>query len=554
MNGAQTSDPGSKAPKPAGGYAAFVAAGIFLSRIAGLVRQGTLSNFLGTSGAMTAYTAAMRIPNFLQNLLGEGVLSASMIPVYARLLARNDEDMAGRVAGTIVSLLALVTAALVVVGVLGAPVLVTLLAPGLEGDTRALTVRLVRILFPGIGVLVLSAWCLAVLNSHRLFFIPYVAPVLWNLAIVGALLLFAWGRDADAVAAIAAWGVVAGGLLQFGIQVPFVLRRAVPMRYRPAITLDPVRQVLRNFGPVVLGRGVVQVSAFIDEILASYLTRVAIGAIGYAYAIYLLPFGLFGMAVSASELPEMSSALGTDEEIAARLRERLRRGLRQIAFWVVPSVVAFFAIGRELVAALYQRGAFTDQSTQYVWLILLGYAVGLLAGTLARLYSSAFYALNDTGTPLRFAIARVTCAAALGWLLAFPLRSNVVELMTLVFGLTLPELADGGRPVDATVALGAVGLSFASGVASWAELGLLRRAMAQRVGQVAIERSYGLKLWVAAIAAGVAGWTVANAVAPSLHAIPRAAVSAGAFGIVYFALAMLLKIPEVGALTRRLRR
>jgi putative peptidoglycan lipid II flippase len=545
-------DAGGRARR--GGHAAVVAAGIFLSRIAGLVRQGTLAHFLGTSGAMTAYTAAMRIPNFLQNLLGEGVLSASMIPVYANLLAKGDTRAAGRVAGTIVSLLALVTAALVVAGVLLAPVLVTLLAPGLDGDTRMLTVRLVRILFPGIGLLVLSAWCLAVLNSHRSFFIPYVAPVLWNFAIVGAVLLFAGGGDVEAVAEVAAWGVVLGGALQLGVQVPFVLRRAVPMQYGFATTLAPVQQVFRNFGPVVFGRGVVQVSAFVDEILASYLTKVAIGAIGYAYTIYLLPFSLFGMAVSAAELPAMSSVVGSDDEIARRLRERLHRGLRQIAFWVVPSVVAFFAIGDDLVAALYQRGAFTDQSTLYVWTILMGYSVGLLAGTWSRLYSSALYALNDTRTPLRFAIVRVAVAGVSGWLLAFPLRPRLVSFVTQGLGLPLPDLTGSDvDEVDATVALGAVGLACASGFASWIEFGLLRRALSRRVGRIPADRRFHVTLWGAALGAALAGWIV-SAAGATLHPIPRAVAGAGTFGAVYLALTAALQVPEVAALTRRLRR
>ena len=288
-----------------GGYAIFVAAGIFLSRIAGLVRQSVLGYFLGTSTAMSAYSAAMRIPNFLQNLLGEGVLSASFIPVYSKLLGQHDEKTAGRVAGTIATLLALITAAIVAIGVMAAPLLVSIITPGYEGEIRELTIRIVRIVFPGIGVLVLSAFCLGILNSHRSFFIPYVAPVLMSLAVIAALLIFARGESMDRIAVIAAWGTVAGALLQFGVQVPFVLKRGVTMQFGLDLALEPVRQVFRNFGPVVLGRGVVQVSAFIDEMLGSMLKAApaAIGAIQYASVLYLLPFSLFGMAVSASELP-----------------------------------------------------------------------------------------------------------------------------------------------------------------------------------------------------------------------------------------------------------
>lgn len=537
-----------------GGYAFLVAAGIFLSRIAGLVRQGVLSYFLGTSTAATAFTAAMRIPNFLQNLLGEGVLSASLIPVYSKLLARGDEKTAGRVAGTVATLLALVTAAIVAIGIAFAPLLVSLLTPGFEGETRLLTIRIVRIIFPGIGVLVLSAWCLGVLNSHRSFFVPYVAPVLLSLSVITALLIFAPGESLDRIAVIAAWGVVAGAVLQFGVQVPFVLRRAVPMHFGLELSLEPVRQVFRNFGPVVIGRGVVQVSAFVDEIFASYLTTAAMAAIGYAYTIYLLPFSLFGMAVSAAELPEMSSAVGTPEEVARKLRERVRAGLRQIAFFVVPSVVAFLTIGDYLVAALYQRGVFSSQSTLYVWYILIGYSVGLLAGTLSRLYSSAFYAMNDTRTPLMFALVRVTSAAALGWLLAFPLRGYVVRFFSDVLGLPLFELPG----VDARVALGAVGLAFASGVVSWLELGLLRRALQKRVGPIPVAFALQMKLWGSALIAATGSIAFARLVLvrylPDLHPIPAAVGVAGIFGTVYLGLALVLGVPEVGAIRRRFRR
>jgi len=543
-----------------GGFAIFVAAGIFLSRIAGLVRQSVLAYFLGTSTAMSAYTAAMRIPNFLQNLLGEGVLSASLIPVYSKLLGQHDEKTAGRVAGTIATLLALLTAVLVAVGVLAAPLLVSIITPGYEGELRELTIRIVRIVFPGIGVLVLSAFCLGILNSHRSFFIPYVAPVMMSLAVIAALLIFAGGESMDRIAVIAAWGTVVGALLQFGVQVPFVLKRGVPMKFGLELALEPVRQVFRNFGPVVLGRGVVQVSAFVDEMLASMLKAApaAIGAIQYASVLYLLPFSLFGMAVSASELPEMSRATGTQEEIARKLRERLRAGLRQIAFFVIPSVVAFLTIGDYLIAAVFQRNEFTSQSTLYVWYILMGYSVGLLAGTLSRLYSSAFYAMNDTRTPLKFAVVRVVSAVALGWLLAFPLRPYLVLFFTDVLGLPLFALAEN----DAGVALGAVGLALGSGIVSWIELGLLRRALQKRIGPMPFAAALQAKLWGSALLGAVAAVAVAKLVVerrfPALHPILdpilAALTVAGVFGVVYLVLATLLNVPEVGAIRRRFRR
>ena len=160
-----------------GSGAFFVGAGILLSRIVGLIRESVFAHYLGNSLAAAAFKAAIRIPNVLQNLFGEGVLSASFIPVYARLIGRGDREEADRVAGAVFGILSLLTSLLVVAGVLGAPVLIDVIAPGFKGEERALTLRLVQILFPGVGFLVVSAWCLGILNSHRRFFIGYAAPV-----------------------------------------------------------------------------------------------------------------------------------------------------------------------------------------------------------------------------------------------------------------------------------------------------------------------------------------------------------------------------------------
>src|SRR5262245_59269805 len=189
-----------------GRFAALVATGILLSRIAGLVRQRVLAHYLGLSDAADAFTAAFRIPNFLQNLFGEGVLSASFIPVYARLLAEEDHEEAARVAGAVAALLALTTALLTLGGVWSTPWLIAAIAPGFEGVKRELTIRLVRILFPGAGLLVLSAWCLGILNSHRRFFLSYTAPVLWNVAMIGTLLGFGGRIDQARLAIALAWG------------------------------------------------------------------------------------------------------------------------------------------------------------------------------------------------------------------------------------------------------------------------------------------------------------------------------------------------------------
>src|SRR6185437_3680975 len=204
--------------------AALVGAGILLSRLAGLLRESIFAHYFGNSDAADAFKAAFRIPNLLQNLFGEGVLSASFIPVYAALLAEGDEEHAGGTAGAVLALLALATAALVLVGVLATPWLIDAIAPGFHGAKRVLTIELVRILFPGAGLLVLSAWCLGILNSHRRFFISYIAPVVWNGAMIATLLGFGRHYGQFPLAVILAWGSVAGSALQVAVQWPAVRR------------------------------------------------------------------------------------------------------------------------------------------------------------------------------------------------------------------------------------------------------------------------------------------------------------------------------------------
>ena len=522
-----------------------VAAGILLSRIAGLIRERVFAHYLGNSPAAGAFKAGLKIPNFLQNLFGEGVLSASFIPVYARLIARDDEEMAGRLAGVIASLLALVVGAIVLVCVLITPWIIDLIAPGFEGEVRLLTIRIVQILFPATGLLVLSAWCLGILNSHHKFFLSYVAPVFWNAAMIATLVYFGSRTDQSRLAIALAWGTVLGSALQFGIQVPFVLKYAPRIRLSLQTTLEPVRDVIRSFGPVVVGRGVVQLSGYVDQVIASYLQAATVSALAYAQTIYFLPISLFGMSVAAAELPQMSGTVGNEEEVNAKLRTRLERGLRQIAFFVVPTVAAFVFIGRVLVAALYQTGEFKGDDTLLVWYILAGSTVGLLAVTLGRLYSSTFYALRDPKTPLRYAMLRVCLTAVLGVLFAFPLRPAIVALLSLLH-LRVPVFPDGDLP------FGAIGLTASAGMAGWIEFVMLRRALNRRIGRVNVSPAYLGRLWASAIAGAAAGVAIDIVLHPRIGGLPfphimEAIVVAGAFGVVYFAAAFLLGVPEAKA-------
>jgi putative peptidoglycan lipid II flippase len=536
-----------------GASAALVALGILFSRIAGLVRERVFAHYLGNSPEAGAYKAGLRIPNVLQNLFGEGVLSASFIPVYARLLVERDEEMAGRLAGTIFSLLALIVTVIGVIGVWSTPWIVGLIAPGFRGDVRLLTIHVVQILFPATCLLVLSAWCLGVLNSHRRFFLPYVAPVFWNAAMITTLVLFGGHTTQPGLAIALSWGTVVGSALQFGIQVPFVLRYAPRLRPSLRMALQPVRQVIQSFGPVVLGRGVVQLSGYIDQLIASYLGTAAVAGLSYAQTIYLLPVSLFGMSIAAAELPQLSGTLGSVNEANAVIRRRLRGRLRQIAFFVVPSIVAFLFIGRPLVAALYQTGRFNADDTLYVWYVLSGSAVGLLAVALGRLYSSVFYALRDPKPPLRLAIIRVCLTAVLGLLFAFPLRPYIVAAIR-VLQLPIPNLAEG-EPL-----FGAIGLTASAGMAGWVEFLLLRRALTRRIGAVGLAPSFLLRLWVSGVVAGIIAVACNLSLTPyvlehlPLPHISEALLVTGAFGGTYLGVAAALAVPEARTTVLRLTR
>ena len=533
---------GSRAFERSKGAALLVGSGILLSRLAGLIRQTMMARYLGAGLAADAFNAAFRIPNMLQNLFGEGVLSASFIPEYAGLLGKGDEEEATRLAGAVAGMLALVSAIIVLLGVLTAPWLVAVIANGFTGEKRDLTVRLTRILFPGAGLLVFSAWCLGILNSHRRFFMSYTAPVVWNLAMVLTLLFLHKSHSDVQLSVYLAYGSVVGSALQFGIQLPQVLSLARGVRPRLTAAAQSVRNVFRNFVPAFVGRGVVQLSAYVDAWLASYLGNGAVSSFTYAQAIYVLPISLFGMAISAAELPAMSRAVGTTAEIGAYLRGRLSDGLDRIAYFIVPSVIALLALGDLIVHLLYESGKFQRGNTLWVWQILIGSTLGLLASTMGRLYSSTFYAMRDTRTPLRFAVVRVVLTTVLGY----------------VFALVLPPMLGIDRR------LGAAGLTASAGLAGWVEFYLLRREMDKRIGRTRLIPSRMARLWGAAIAAAILPWIYKvtvdraspllsaheNAVQTKLTALLLLAL----YGLTYVAITAAFRIPEAANVIDRGKR
>jgi putative peptidoglycan lipid II flippase len=270
-----------------------------------------------------------------------------------------------------------------------------------------------------------------------------------------------------------------------------------------------------------MSRGVVQISAFVDAFLASFLGQGAVVALTYAQSLYTLPVSLFGMSVSAAELPTMARALGSADVVAETLRHRLDAGLHRIAFFIVPSSMAFLALGDIIAAVLYQTGRFTHSDSNYVWAILAGSSVGLLASTLGRLYSSTYYALNDTKTPLRFAIIRVILTTGLGYLCSLPLP----------------------RALGIEPKWGVAGLTASAGIAGWVEFVLLRLSLNRRIGKTGLSSSFVSKLWLGAGIGAAVGWGL-KLLLGHRHPLIMAIVVLGGYGVTYFGVTAAFGVGE----------
>ena len=556
-----SSDPSDDTGRPAPAddlrrSSTLVGAGILLSRMAGLVRESATAAFLGTGVGADALRAALRIPNLMQNLLGEGVLSASFIPAYAKLVADGREEDAGRLAGAVAGLLMLVTSGLVLIGTVFAAPVARVLAPGWAPgtDRYELTVTLVRILTPGVGLLVLSAWCLGVLNAHRRFFLSYVAPVAWNTAIIVLLVTAGLsGAGELTVAQAFAWGALLGSALQFAVQVPSVLRLIRGLRLSLSLAVPGIRAVTHRFGQVVAGRGGVQLAAYVDIMVASLLAAGAMSALGFAQILYLLPISLFGMAIAAAELPTLSTI---DHGDRVRVVERIDRGLGRVAFFVVPSTVAFLLAGDIVVATVYQRGSFSADASAQVGFVLGVYSLGMLASTSTRLLQSALYGTGDTRHPAIYAVLRVALSLLVGIAVMFPMDALQVtaEGFRVAGDLGWHVAPEALRTFDGNLfRLGAAGLAFGAAVGAWFEWLLLRIRVRIVFGRVRLGGPHAARIALGAAVAAVAALAVRPLVSRlDWHATFTGVLALGLIGGCYLVTTRLAGVPEARDLTGRI--
>jgi putative peptidoglycan lipid II flippase len=536
-----------------------VAAGIAVSRAFGFLREMALAYFFGAGPHADVFRTALRGPNLLQNLLGEQTLSASFIPVFSRLLAQDRREDAARFAGAIFGLLVATAAVFSLVGVVLARPIVALLAPGYLGDADLvasgqlaidrfpLAVSAVRIIFPMTGILVLSAWALGVLNSHRRFLVSYLAPSLWNAAIIAALLFAAFflgvpmpavdgiGLDAGLQSQLllaACLGALVGGALQFAVQLPWVLKLLGGLRPSLSLQVEGVREALRAFSPLLAGRGAVQLSGYLDFFLASFLAAGAVAALGWAQTLYLLPISLFGMSVAAAELPELARQAGSRQIDV--MRSRVERGFGQMVYLTIPSSVGLLVFGYLIIAALFRRGQFGVADNWLVYLILGAYTLGLIASSTSRLLNNVFFALSQTRKPARIAIERVVLSATIGVLLMLQLdRWSVNELLGLASS-------------ERSLFLGAVGLALGAGLSSWYELIRLSRTLSRDLGSFRLPWMYALQLLALAGLSTVPGllvWRRLGGMSPVLVAT----LVVPLFGLTYLIATRVLGLARLGA-------
>jgi putative peptidoglycan lipid II flippase len=508
-------------PPSQGRLAARVGAGILLTRILGFVRERVFAHYFGDGVAADAFRAALKIPNVIRNLLGEGTLSASLIPVYAGMVERGEKDDARRLAGVIASVLVLLTAVLAVIGILLAPLITDFIAIGFSGQRRELTITLVRILFPASGLLILSAWCLGILNTHRRFFLSYAAPALWNIAQIATLLaLGGLLVELDLVVALA-WGVLLGSLLQLAVQLPATLRLVGGARWSLDVGAAGARQVIGRWIPVVLGAGAYQVSSIVDTMLASTLALGAVAVLGYAQLVAILPVSLFGVSVAAVALPELSRDAAADEQQV--LRARLGAGLSRIAFFVLPAAVAFGALAPEIIGALFQTGKFGATATLVTAGVLAAYSIGIPAQASVKLLASGHYARGDTQTPVRIAIVSVIVSAVGAYLLM--------------------------------QRFGPAGIALGAAIAAYVNASLNFATLSRKVGRIlaASQRRAIALAAAAALPAGAAGVGVTELLGDRPLWV-QATLALAAFGTVYGLVTLAARHPEAVKLWAALRR
>jgi putative peptidoglycan lipid II flippase len=399
------------------------------SRILGFVRDVLIAQLFGIGMQAQAFVVAFRLPNLLRDLVGEGAITSAIVPVLSAYRSTKSPQEFWRLAHALCMRMSVVVGIFGGVGVVLAPWLVRLIAPGFASDPEkyALTVTLTRILFPFIALVGLWAFFMGLLNSLRHFAMPALGPATLNLAMIAGCLWVA-PHVTPAVLALA-WGVMVGGLVQLLMQLPVAWR--LGFRWRLIWSHPGSHEVMRLMTPRLVGSAVHQVSVFFNTILASLAVVAGEGAVAalyFANRLVQLPLALFGVASAQASLPTLAEQAATHE--LAAFRSTVVSVLRMVAFVTLPAAVGLIVLAHPIVGVCFQRGAFDEQSTRMTAQTLSYFSVGLLAYAASKVLSHAFYALQDTRTPVKLAVEALVVNVVLAVAFLGPLRVGGLALAT----------------------------------------------------------------------------------------------------------------------------
>jgi putative peptidoglycan lipid II flippase len=397
-----------------------------VSRILGYLRDVIIAKFFGASLATDAFIVANRIPNYLRRLFGEGTLNASLVPVFTEYLEQRSRKDAWELANVVITMVSSVLTLFVVLGMIFTPAVVQLIAPGFSESAEqfSLTVLLTRVTFPFALFMGLSASFMGILNSLKHFGSPAIAPAVLNIAIILCALFLSPLLSVPILSL--SIGVLLGGICQFLVQIPFLVRKGFRFAPRFEMAHKGMRRVARLMMPVMIGQSVLQINLFVSNILASFLAAGSISYLFFADRLVQFPLALFGVSAATAMLPTISSH-AADERISEMI-DALARTMRMVLFLMVPSMVGLIVLGVPIISVLFQRGQFDHTATLATASALMYYSLGLWAFSEVRVVAQAFYALQDTVTPMKIGAVAVATNVVLSIALMYPMRHNGLAL------------------------------------------------------------------------------------------------------------------------------
>ncbi len=408
--------------------ASVIGMGTLLSRILGFLRDMVIAHFFGATMSADTFFVAFRLPNLWRRLVGEGSLTISFIPVYTEYITQRSEKESSEFTHIAFSIAGVVLLAITILGILFSPILIKIIAPGFTKfpEKFHLTVTLNQIIFPYLFFMGLFALCMGILNSFRHFFAPSIAPIFLNISIIISVLLF-YQRLERPVMSLAI-GVLAGGIIQFLFQIPFLLKRGITFRFNFNFRHHGIKKVGYLMIPGVIGTAVYQLNVFVDTIFASFLPGGSISYLYFADRLMEFPLGIFAIAIGMAALPSFSflASQGRIEE----LKETISFSFRLVSFISIPAMVGLIALKTPIIHLLFQRGLFDTHATQMTAKALLFYSLGLWAIAGSRSIVPAFYSFKDTWTPLKISLICLGANVIFNAILIHPLKHAGLALAT----------------------------------------------------------------------------------------------------------------------------